>query len=207
MLLSMDDLSALRDESVELLTPSRLYSRTEVLERPGPVPASPGVYAWYFADSPLNVPTDTCHVTELGTLLYVGISPKAPPANGGAPSQQNLRNRVKYHFNGNAAGSTFRLTLGSLLAEQLGIELRRVGSGGRLTFGSGESALSEWMEQHARVCWTVHPRPWILESDLIQRISLPLNLDQNRHSGFHAELSAARAQQRARARQLPIAHG
>ncbi len=58
------------------------------------------------------------------------------------------------------------------------------------------------MEQHARVCWTVKRRPWILESDLIQRITLPVNLDQNRHGGFHAELSAARAQQRAGARQL-----
>ena len=207
MLLSMDGMSTLRDESAELLKPSRLYSRAEVLERPGPVPASPGVCACYFADAPASVPTDTCHVTEFGTLLYVGVSPKAPPANGGAPNQQNLRKRVKYHFRGNAAGSTFRLTLGSLLAEQLGIELRRVGSGGRLTFGSGENVLSEWMEQHARVCWTVNPSPWILESDLIQRVSLPLNLDQNRHSGFHAELSAARAQQRARARQLPVAHG
>lgn len=107
MLLAMDGLSTLRDEAAELLYPSRPYSRTEALERPGPVPASPGVYAWYFADAPPNVPTDTCHVTEWGSLLYLGISPKALPVNGGAPSQQNLRKRVKYHFRGNAAGSTF----------------------------------------------------------------------------------------------------
>ncbi|WP_394816236.1 GIY-YIG nuclease family protein [Streptomyces mooreae] len=42
-------------------------------------------------------------------------------------STQNLRKRVRYHYRGNAAGSTLRLTLGCLL----GLELRRVGSGKR----------------------------------------------------------------------------
>ncbi|MFF3911407.1 GIY-YIG nuclease family protein [Streptomyces sp. NPDC001848] len=54
-------------------------------------------------------------------------------------STQNLRKRVRYHYRGNAAGSTLRLTLCCLL----GLELRRVGSGNRLTFGkSGEASLS-----------------------------------------------------------------
>ncbi|WP_374939609.1 GIY-YIG nuclease family protein [Streptomyces sp. UH6] len=46
-------------------------------------------------------------------------------------STQNLRKRVRYHCRGNAAGSTLRLTLGCLP----GLELRRVGSGKRMTFG------------------------------------------------------------------------
>ena len=40
-------------------------------------------------------------------------------------------NRIRYHFRGNAEGSTLRLTLGCLLIKPLGIELRRVGSGKR----------------------------------------------------------------------------
>ncbi|MET8121086.1 GIY-YIG nuclease family protein [Micromonospora sp. NPDC005189] len=68
-------------------------------------------------------------------LLYVDISPKAPPGNGRPPSRQTIRGRIRYHYRGNAAGSTLRLTLGSLLAGELGIGLRRVGSGNRLTFG------------------------------------------------------------------------
>lgn len=96
-----------------------------MLERPSPIPAGPGIYAWYF-DAPLaGVPVDGTHWTEFGHLLYVGISPSEPPRNGKAPSQQNLRKRIRYHFRGNAAGSTLRLTLGSLLAAELGIELRR----------------------------------------------------------------------------------
>ncbi len=46
------------------------------------------------------------------------------------------------HYAGNAEGSTLRKTLGCLLADELGIELRRVGSGTRKTFVDGEHRLS-----------------------------------------------------------------
>jgi hypothetical protein len=83
------------------------------------------------------------------TLLYGGIAPKAPPANGRPASRQTLRKRIRYHYTGNAAGSTLRLTLGCLLAERLGMQLRRVGSHRRLTFAAGEGKLSAWMADHA----------------------------------------------------------
>jgi hypothetical protein len=98
-----------------LSRPPRLYSRREVLIRPYPVPARPGVYAWYFREVPPSV----------------RISPSKPPSNGKSPSRQSLARRVRYHFAGNAEGSTLRLTLGCLLGDQLGIRLTRVGSGGR----------------------------------------------------------------------------
>ena len=143
-----------------LLAPARLWTRAEVLTRPSPVPAEPGVYAWYFTTVPPGVPTEGCRSVDGAVLLYAGISPKRPPANGSAPSAQTLRNRVRYHFRGNAAGSTLRLTLGVLLAEQLNIELRRVGStGNRLTFSAGEAALNKWMAEHARVCWRLIRSP------------------------------------------------
>jgi hypothetical protein len=75
-------------------------------------------------------------------MLYVGISPKASPKNGKPPSRQTLRSRVRYHYCGNAEGSTLRLTLGCLLAEKLCMDLRRVGSGKRRTFFHGERLLS-----------------------------------------------------------------
>ena len=165
------------------------------------VPAST---AWYFNEVPTGVPTHDCQTSEAGALLYVGISPKAPSKDGLRPSRQNLRTRIRYHYRGNAAGSTLRLTLGSLLADQLGITLRRVGSGQRLTFSEGEATLSDWMSAHARVCWLATSSPWQTESHLISTISLPLNLDQNKHSGFHQALSSARARQRAQARELPV---
>ncbi|WP_432763024.1 GIY-YIG nuclease family protein [Actinomadura xylanilytica] len=72
------------------------------------------------------------------------------------PSSQHLRRRIRYHYRGNAYGSTLRLSLGCLL----GLELRRVGSGTRLTFAQmGEATLTEWMHEHAQVCWIKHPEP------------------------------------------------
>jgi hypothetical protein len=137
-------------------------------------------------------------------LLYVGIAPKRPPVSGGSANRQALRDRLRYHYSGSAEGSTLRLTLGCLLSQQLGIELRRVGSGNRLTFSAGEAVLSQWMGRNILVCWTEHPRPWELEQHLIRTVSLPLNLDQNRDNAFHATLTALRASAKARARDLPI---
>jgi GIY-YIG catalytic domain len=114
-----------------------------------------------------------------------GDLPHATPANGTAASRQQLRSRLQQHYRGNAAGSTLRLTLGCILATQLGLQLRRVGSGQRLTFADGEQALSAWMASHARVCWMTHPRPWELEQALVARLDLPLNLHGNAHHPFY----------------------
>jgi hypothetical protein len=60
------------------------------------------------------------------------------------------------------------------------------------------------MADNAQVCWTEHSEPWDLESRLITRLDLPLNLDQNRHNAFHNRLKELRAQARHRARELPV---
>ena len=187
-----------------LTEPLKLWSRSEVLARPCPVPDEPGVYAWYIREVPDGVPADSCITHGDHTLIYVGISPKKPPANGASPSKQTLRKRLRYHYRGNASGSTLRLTLGCLLAEQLGIQLRRVGGGTRLTFADGEAKLSAWMAQNAFVVWAVHPQPWEPERELISRLSLPLNLDQNAEHPFHSTLSGLRKAARAEARRLPV---
>jgi hypothetical protein len=77
------------------------------------------VYAWYFRDFlPASVTADCIRFGEL-RLLYVGISPSAPPTNGKAPSKQSLWHRIRYHYRGNAEGSTLRLSLGCLLLPTL----------------------------------------------------------------------------------------
>ncbi len=187
-----------------LLTPARLYNRSEVLSRPSVVPKESGIYAWYFREAPRNVPVDDAHTVEGAHLLYVGISPKAPPKNGKPPSKQTLLDRVRYHYNGNAEGSTLRLTLGCLLSEQLDIQLRRVGSGSRMTFADGEERLSEWMQENATVCWMIDPEPWIVEEESIATWYLPLNLDKNRDNQFHADLTNIRASAKKVARELPV---
>lgn len=106
---------------------------------------------------------------------------------------------------GNAEGSTLRLSLGCLLADELGIELRRVGSGHRLTFSTGEAVLSQWLEGNARVAWHVcAEKPWQLEEELISKLNLPLNLDMNTDNPFHSILTEVRRAAKAEARVLPI---
>jgi hypothetical protein len=154
-----------------------------------PIPKSPGVYAWYFRNFPSEIPTADCLRFKALTLLYIGISPCAPAKNGKPPSKQNLSRRIRYHYRGNAAGSTLRLSLGCLLSVTLNIELRTVGSGDRLTFAGGEKRLSEWMAENACVVWRECAEPWRIEEELISAICLPLNLDQNRSNRFHPVLS------------------
>ena len=139
------------------------------------MPASPGVYAWYF-DAPLPLINITaCHRIDGGALLYVGISPKAPSLNK-LPSWSTLRKRIWTHYRGNAEGSTLRRTLGCLLSSKLGIQLRRVGSGGRYTLTNpGEQALDHWMDRHAFLTWVEVEAPWEIEKKLLSSgLSLPL---------------------------------
>ena len=192
------------DEIRQLIKPSRLWSRAEVVARPCPVPAKSGTYAWYFRQLPGCVDARECLRYNDLTLLYVGISPKAPLKDGKSPSKETLRSRIRYHFTGNAEGSTLRLTLGCLLAESLGIELRRVGSGHRMTFSVGEKAISEWMGQNAYVTWVESLEPWNLEQLAIRSLPLPLNIDQNGHCSFCETLRRIRSTARMRAKLLDV---
>ncbi|WP_242904629.1 GIY-YIG nuclease family protein [Actinomadura terrae] len=177
--------------ATKLLAPDRLWTAAEVLARPTPVPAAPGVYGWHF-----DVPPHPSLPPR--QLLYVGIAPRRMTSRR---SKQTLRTRVRNHYRGNAEGSTLRRTLGCLL----GLELRRVGSGTRMTFGKhGEQQLTAWMAEHALVCWNMDPEPWLQETELINQLDLPLNLDQNKHNAFHAQLTEISSTARQRARTLPI---
>lgn len=187
-----------------IIRPKKLFSSQDFISRPCPVPAQPGVYAWFFREVPPTVPTDGC-VNHNGLwLLYIGISPKRP-TRFGRQSQQNLRARIRFHYHGNAEGSTLRLTLGCLLADQLGIELRRVGSGNQMTFTkTGEEKLSCWMADNAFVAWEVCNDPWKKEKELIKNQSFPLNLEGNSAHPFHHILSKIRKLAKDKARDKPI---
>jgi len=60
------------------------------------------------------------------------------------------------------------------------------------------------MEDNARVVWHVSLEPWILEHQLIRCSDLPLNLNQNRHHAFHAQLTELRRAAKLRARAQPV---
>lgn len=195
----------LDSEIATFLHPAHLYSQEDVLDRPSRVPASPGVYGWWFRGLPPLVDARGCATCNGLPLLYIGISPKRPPSNGRPGSKQNLRKRLRQHYDRTAAASTLRRTLGCLLADELGLKLQCVGSSGRRTnFGSGEPILSEWMRKNAFVSWVVRKQPWDLEDALIGRLDLPLNLKDNSRNAFYLVLKQARARCLAEARTLPV---
>ena len=181
-----------------LVNKAELYAWSDLDSNAAVPPALPGVYAWFFTAPPEAVPTSGCVKRDGAYLLYVGISP------GRTLSTQNLRTRILFHFRGNAEGSTLRLTLGCLLEARLGTVLRRVGSGRRRTFGLQEAALTNWIQQHARVTWIVNETPHRLETHLVSTLALPLNLDQNKSHSFHRSLSELRRRARKRANAEPI---
>lgn len=180
-----------------LLKPAKLWQRNEIVSDAVTLPKVGGIYAWYFQGIPSGVPITDCIKGEGLTLLYIGIAPRA------SSSKDNLHKRIRYHYMGNAYGSTLRLSLGCLLGKELGIQLRRV-SERRMTFAQGEEKLSEWLAANAFVVWMTTAEPWTVEKDLIQSVSLPLNLEHNEKHPFYSALSGMRAAARKIARELPV---
>lgn len=112
--------------------------------------------------------------------------------------------RLRTHYAGNAEEPTLRKTLGCLLSDELGLQLRRVGSGNRKTFVYGELVLSAWMAQNAFVSWVTRERPQELENALITGLDLPLNLEGNSRNLFHEILTRTRVRCVAEANALPV---
>ncbi|WP_242453771.1 GIY-YIG nuclease family protein [Mycolicibacterium sp. P9-64] len=187
---------------------ARAFTRAEVLTDPGPVPSMPGVQGWWFRTVPGAIDVSGCEQRDGLTLLYVGISPTAPPKNGKPPSTQDLRKRIRYHFGAgkaDAEGSTLRKTLGVLLGDELGFKLRRIGTGDRRTFAGGEAILNQWMADNALVSWLVHPEPWLLEEKLIAAFDLPLNGQaSNKDNAFYPELTRLRREAMVSANKLRV---
>jgi len=53
----------------------------------------------------------------------------------------------------------------------------------------GEQWLDAWMQESAWICWMEHPDPGAMEKEILQALSLPLNLQGNQAHPFGAELS------------------
>lgn len=176
----------------------------------GGVPAKRGLYAWWTTE-PEALPTVPIERTravisagaatdadaERHWLLYVGIAPSRPY------SKQTLRGRVcGNHLRGNISGSTFRLSLASLVWQQQGLALTHRGGRALLT-PEANAALSDWQRRYLRVSWAEHTRPWDIEGQVIKAMAPPLNLADNRSHPFAWTLSEARQRLRSAALSSP----
>ena len=99
-----------------------------------------------------------------------------------------------------------RVSKGCLLAQDLGIALRRVGSCERLTFTNpGERKLDAWLDANAFVTWQVSDRPWELEAEVLRSdVPLPLNIRDNPCAAHTSRLSEIRRRAVATALTLPV---
>ena len=149
------------------------------------LPPEPGLYAWWTVPGSIPDVPGCPHPTVADLdLFYVGISPSS------AKSSQNLRKRVAgNHIKGNTGGSTFRLTLASLLFET--VAWQPVMTDRPVLTPENNRALTQWQHDHLRLTWAVHPEPWTIEHEVIGRLRPPLNLAGSAHE-FGATLSAAR---------------
>lgn len=130
-------------------------------------------------------------------LMYVGIAPKKPSIDG-KESATRLRARLSTHSRGDASRSTLRLTLGVLLAEELGLSLGL--HKGRLNWGTeGEAQLTRWINTNARMAWVENPTPWVVEDELLAHAPLALNID-GRTDAFSQGLRDRRTRVRSAAR-------
>lgn len=184
-----------------LLNPKHLVPRSELIGRSSVVPSASGIYAWYFSEPPSQeINLGKCWRWQDKWLLYIGISPSEPPKNGARASKNTLRKRINGHMNGNAYGSTLRLSLGCLLSETLNIKLQYRGESKSMTFADGEAILSEWLDKNAFVTWVEHDEPWVIEREAIDKLYLPLNLDMNKQHPFHPILTQSRKNARNKAK-------
>jgi len=194
----------------ELKNPRKLISRSQLIKNPKSIDSVSGLYGWYFKNFPVTIPKNDCIQFKGYHLLYIGIS---PDKIGKPKSRENLNTRIKYHYTGNAYGSTLRLSLGTLLTDESDFPLRRVGSEKpirskqRFTFTHlGEQWLDKWMESNAFVYFIEHKEPWNLEKILINEISLPLNIQGNKLHPFSKSLRKIRKDAKELAMQEPIAN-
>lgn len=177
-------------EELSELTTSRLWSKRDIWDQATVPPPKGGAYGWWFRNVPPLVPTESCLSRHGFTLLYLGFSPQKPNLTGKG-QERHIRQRIRYHFRGNASGSTLRLSLGCLLQDELKLVLQNVGK--KKTFGeTGEQTLSDWISENGRVSWVESERPWRVEKHAQKHLHLPLNLVRNSGNPFHATLTELR---------------
>lgn len=175
-----------------LLYDTKLYSRQEINTKPYPIPPKQGFYAWFFKNIPESILTDNCFMRDGFTLLYLGISPSSETSNA------NLLKRIRsQHLNGNAAGSTLRFSLASILGDILNIPLIKKGS--RIFLGDNEEILNKWLDENARVTFLECEQPWRYEALLIEQLDLPMNLEHNKQHEFYPTMRKIRSDARKKA--------
>jgi hypothetical protein len=157
------------------------------------IPCVAGVYIILMADAARLIASHGCGTHAPPTTLngnnqalYVGSTSRC------------LKTRIEDHLFGDARQSTFRMTLGCLLKEEL--NLRPVGKLGQtyFHFGEGEAILTEWILNHVSFEFRASSSPIGEEHALIRALSPLLNISGQRCSPLAKSLMARRSEMSSR---------
>ncbi|WP_442973149.1 DUF6884 domain-containing protein [Rhodococcus sp. IEGM 1306] len=150
-----------------LLDESRSITPSELLESKREELQSPGLYSWWVDQDGASDLTDGLELLVEPGLIYAGLA-GATRWPSGKRSANTLWTRVcGMHLGGNHEFSTFRKTLGSILAHAA--ESPRI----------DEAYLTSWMKEHLKVIAIPSDDPdnlGSLEHDVLADIDPPLNL-------------------------------
>lgn len=159
--------------------------------QPDRIPLSCGVYvisgkalipalaSWGYYDMDGN-----CHgFVDRQPVLYVGSS---------SASCSSVRLRLLAHLQGDSRKSTFRQSLGLMLAGDLDLTPVASSCSGGFHFGSGEARLSRWIQGQLSIGVVPHHRPIQAERGLLKSVSPALNIKECERQPFARHLSARR---------------
>jgi hypothetical protein len=173
-----------------LLDPEVVHRVSDIIDDPTIVPKLGGLYGWWFDDALPSVPRLETLRRDGRCLLYVGIAPNGAK---GTTGKRTLRDRLKNHCRGPVASSTVRLTLLTIIGEELSISCWRSPKGKVIISKGDEKRLTEWMNAHMRVAWMPHPTPWLVETELLHSgLRLPLNISGS-NGEFVTSLKSSRS--------------
>jgi hypothetical protein len=143
---------------------------------------TPGLYSWWVdREGAADLSRGLGHPISAG-LIYAGQAGATSGVNGKASAATLAGRLLSQHFNGSTGGSTFRLTIGSILAVTLG---RR----------AVELEISQWMSDHLRVATWSSSDPeslFAIERSVLAAMDPPLNLDEVAPTPRRAELTRLR---------------
>jgi hypothetical protein len=148
-----------------------IHPARAIREDPNLLPAGRGLYGFLLNDAAALQPS----LSRWGLGLD-GLQLGGRPIIYLGASADSLRRRVPWHLKDDTQSSTFRASLGALLADELRLELRP--SGGPLFAFTppSEARLTNWIFAHISVVLREAPRPLAREARLIRKVQPLLNI-------------------------------
>lgn len=171
-----------------------LLSCAQARSQPELIPDLPGVYVFTLVD---QAGLDAALARHEAVLEPLSLGVRRAVYFGS--TQDSLRRRVKVHLAGDSVASTFRRSLGLLLAPELALRPVPVPAQRYFHFADpGEEVLTQWMCAHLNLAVRACADSKACERRLIQTQSPVLNIQYRQRTPMARRLTALRRRQSGR---------